>query len=207
MRWHRISGVEPGLSQARAVGRRWTSRSSAGNMRAYAPNARASAFTMNRSDRMPVAGSCTCFKVRRLARRLTSLYDDALARSGLTVTQYSALATLARAGKAMTVAQLGQALGMDRTTTSRMVNPLERDGLVERARGEAIDARARPLAITREGRRRLQAAVAGWEQAQQAVVLALGPRLDASLREVADVANRKLRAAGLARPARARKQA
>lgn len=162
---------------------------------------------MGLPDRMPAAGSCTCFKVRRLARRLTSLYDDALARSGLTVTQYSALAALARADGAVTVAQLGQALGMDRTTTSRMVNPLERDGLVERASGETVDARARPLAITRDGRRRLQAAAAGWEQAQRAVALALGPRLDASLREVTDAANRKLRVAGVARMPRARKHA
>lgn len=176
-------------------------------MRAYAPNAAALTPTMGRPDRMPAAGSCTCFKVRRLARRLTALYDDALARSGLTVTQYSALATLARAADPMTVARLSQALGMDRTTTSRMVNPLERDGLVERASGEGIDARARPLAITREGRRRLQAAVAGWEQAQQAVALALGPRLDTSLREVTDAANRKLRAAGVAPAMRARASA
>lgn len=157
---------------------------------------------MTGTDWLPVAGSCTCFKVRRLARRLTALYDEALARSGLTVTQYSALVTLARAGDAMTIAQLGQALGMDRTTTSRMVNPLERDGLVTRINAEAADARARPLAITGAGRRRLHAAVNGWEQAQQAVAQALGPRLDASLRELADAANRKLRAPGQGRPRR-----
>jgi DNA-binding MarR family transcriptional regulator len=150
-------------------------------------------MTKVRAD-LPPAGRCTCFKVRRLARQLTALYDDALVRSGLTVTQYSALMTLARAGQPMPVAHLSRILGMDRTTTSRLVLPLERDGLLDRPGGAeaAGDARARPLAITAEGRRRLRAAIVGWEQAQRAVADALGPRLDAALRSVADEANRKL---------------
>jgi DNA-binding MarR family transcriptional regulator len=157
---------------------------------------------------LPPAGRCTCFKVRRLARQLTALYDDALAGSGLTVTQYAALSTLARAEEPLPVARLAHALGMDRTTTSRLVHPLERDGLLARAEGAqaAVDARARPLIITGAGRRRLRAAIAGWEQAQRDVARALGHELDASLRSVADAANRKLGEAG-DRAARAKRPA
>ena len=35
---------------------------------------------------------CTCFRLRSLTRRVTQLYDQVLAPSGLTVTQYSLLA-------------------------------------------------------------------------------------------------------------------
>jgi DNA-binding MarR family transcriptional regulator len=135
--------------------------------------------------------------VRHLARQLTALYDDALAGSGLTVTQYAALSTMARADEPLPVARLARALGMDRSTTSRLVNPLERDGLLARAEGAetAVDARARPLVITGEGRRRLRVAIAGWEQAQRNIARVLGHELDASLRLVTDAANRKLGAA------------
>lgn len=164
-------------------------------MRAYAPKS----GPMTVADPpLPSAGRCTCFKVRRLARQLTALYDDALAASGLTVTQYSALSTLARADQPLPVARLARALGMDRTTTSRLVIPLERDGLLARAEGAstAVDARARPLVITGEGRRRLRVAIAGWEKAQRDVARVLGHELDASLRSVSDAAIRKLGEAG-----------
>jgi DNA-binding MarR family transcriptional regulator len=146
---------------------------------------------------LPAGGRCTCFKVRRLARQLTALYDDALAGSGLTVTQYAALSTLARAEGPLPVARLARVLGMDRTTTSRLVNPLERDGLLARADcvQAGVDARARPLVITGEGKRRLRAAIPGWELAQREVARLLGHELDASLRSVADAANRRFGAA------------
>jgi DNA-binding MarR family transcriptional regulator len=136
--------------------------------------------------------------VRRLARQLTALYDTALADSGLTVTQYAALSTLARAAEPLPVARLARALGMDRTTTSRLVSPLERDGLLARVdcMQAGVDARTRPLIVTGEGRRRLRTAIAGWEQAQRKVERLLGHELDASLRSIADAANRKLGAAG-----------
>lgn len=153
---------------------------------------------MTAVDSLPPSGRCTCFKVRRLARQLTALYDSALASSGLTVTQYAALSTLARADEPLPVARLARVLGMDRTTTSRLVHPLERDGLLNRADCAelGVDARARPLVITGEGRRRLRAAIAGWERAQREVARVLGHDLDATLRSVTDAANRKLGSAG-----------
>jgi DNA-binding MarR family transcriptional regulator len=53
-----------------------------------------------------------------LARRLTALYDAKLARHGLTVTQYAALAMLMHAPRPLSVAALARRLQMDRTTTS-----------------------------------------------------------------------------------------
>ena len=139
---------------------------------------------------LPAAGACTCHKVRSLARRLTAIYDAALAAHGLTVTQYSALVTLARSGVPVAVAELARRLQMDRTTTSRLVGPLEAAGLLMRADGGKAhgDARSRPLQLTTKGRRRLGAAIPAWRAAQRDVEALLGERLRVSLDSAADAA-------------------
>jgi DNA-binding MarR family transcriptional regulator len=148
------------------------------------------------ADGLPVAGMCTCSKVRGLARRLTGLYDTALAPHGLTVTQYAALAVLARAAAPLAVADLARRLQMDRTTTSRLVGPLERLGLIGRADDGAagIDLRARPLRVTAKGQRRLLAAVPAWRDAQRTVERLLGASLRDELHRVAEAAGLALAA-------------
>jgi DNA-binding MarR family transcriptional regulator len=142
-------------------------------------------------------GACTCHKVRSLARRLTALYDAALAEHGLTVTQYAALATLARSTAPVAVAELARRLQMDRTTTSRLVGPLEAAGLLTRSNANPgrADARSRPLLVTTKGRRRLGAAVPAWRAAQSEVDAILGERLRTSLDRAADAACGALAAA------------
>ena len=44
----------------------------------------------------PTSG-CTCYRLRKLTRRITQHYDTRLAPSGLRVTQYSLLAHLCAA--------------------------------------------------------------------------------------------------------------
>lgn len=146
------------------------------------------------ADRLAPTGLCTCSKVRGLARRLTGLYDAALAPHGLTVTQYAALAVLARARQPLAVSDLARYLQMDRTTTSRLVAPLESAGLVGRAsaRGVGSDRRAHPLGLTPSGRRRLRAAVPAWRAAQEEVVRLLGAPLHGALHRAADAAGRAL---------------
>jgi DNA-binding MarR family transcriptional regulator len=157
---------------------------------------------VNRAHLLPPAGSCTCSKVRGLARSLTSLYDAELARHGLTVTQYAALATLMHGQRALSVAALARRLQMNRTTTSRLVGPLEQEGLVARVevRGVGGDARARPLQLTSKGRRRLLAAVPSWHAAQKQVETLLGAPLQDALNRTADAAARALATASVENP-------
>jgi DNA-binding MarR family transcriptional regulator len=150
---------------------------------------------------LPPRGSCTCSKVRGLARRLTGMYDAALAPHGLTVTQYAALVAVARAEGALAVADLAQRLQMDRTTTSRLVGPLERAGLVARVDARKVrnekmrgDARTRPLQLTAKGERRLRSATPAWQDVQSRVDALLGARLQATLTQAADAAGRALSA-------------
>src|SRR5438105_7199799 len=92
-------------------------------------NARETSATRGRDgDRL---SPCVCSTLRMVSRAVTQLYDDILRPSGLRVTQFSILATVARRGEA-NLRQLEHALAIDQTTLTRSVNLLERDRVIER---------------------------------------------------------------------------
>ncbi len=123
------------------------------------------------------ASACACGRLRRASRALTQMYDDAMSPSGLRVTQFSLLRTLARRGRSR-ITDLAAATLIDRTALSRNLDPLLERGLVEIVPG--ADARTREVALTRAGRSAIQAALPHWRKAQAAVAEALGgERLDA----------------------------
>jgi DNA-binding MarR family transcriptional regulator len=105
-----------------------------------------------------IASQCACFSVRKAARAVTQLYDKTLEPSGLQVTQFTLLVAVSLSEQ-LTVSQVAERLVMDRTTLTRNVAPLERDGLVKRKRGP--DRRERYLRVTPAGRRRM-ARLSGW---------------------------------------------
>ena len=117
--------------------------------------------------------SCACGRLRRATRALTQLYDDAMAPSGLRVTQFSLLRTLAREG-VLRIRDLAERTLLDRTALSRNLDPLIARGLVEAVRGS--DARTRRIALTPAGERALRAASPHWRRAQARVRRELGPR-------------------------------
>ena len=131
------------------------------------------------------APACTCARLRRAARALTQLYDDLMAPSGLRVTQFSLLGTLANHGTAR-MSDLARTLLLDRTALSRTLEPLVERGLVEIAPGR--DARTREVSLTRAGQKAIRGAVPHWKRAQSQVVARLGPaKLDALIATLADV--------------------
>lgn len=125
---------------------------------------------------------CTCFRLRRLARRVTRRYDQALAPSGLNANQY---ALLRRAdGTPRPIGVLAQTLGMDRSTLSRDLKPLQAAGYVKLVAGE--DARQRCVRVSAAGRLAVERARPLWRQAQDAMADALGERGLASLHRQLD---------------------
>ena len=103
--------------------------------------------------------------------RLAALYDRALAPAGLRATQGTLLVALARAGD-IPVTRLAGILGMDRTTLTRNLEPLERDGLVALRPGP--DRRVKLAAITEKGRKALAAAMPLWREAQRQIAEGTG---------------------------------
>lgn len=152
---------------------------------------------MDASTRPATLSPCTCFCVRKLARRVSRLYDQELAECGLRVTQYSLLATLA-AGEATSLSALADRMEMDRTTLTRNLRPLLAQDLVA-LEGDARDARRRAARITDTGRARLREARAAWKRAQRATEALLGTQGVDTLHAVVDDALARLRPADAAR--------
>lgn len=144
---------------------------------------------MSSPDPAARISGCTCFKLRKLTRRLTRLYDVHLAAAGLRLTQYSLLAVLVRAG-ATTMSRLADVMGMDRTTLTRNLKPLAEAGWVEVSAG--ADARERIVSVTDAGRETWQAARAHWRRAQDEVNRTLGAEEVATLHALLDGAAAKL---------------
>jgi DNA-binding MarR family transcriptional regulator len=123
---------------------------------------------------------CTCFRVRSAARRVTQLYSRHLAPSGLKISQFSLLGLVCAEGP-VAVGRLAELLATDRTTLTRNLRPLLKEGLIEQA--PVADKRRRELVATAAGRARFKLAVPLWAQAEDAVRTALGPGLAGDLRE------------------------
>jgi len=141
-------------------------------------------------DDFDPALACTCFKLRNLARRVTALYDEVLARSGITVTQYGVLSVLVgakRAGESIGVTELARRLQIDRTTLTRGLDLLVDGGLITIERGRArADARVKDVVVTRAGERRWRAAAPLWRKAQTLLERQLGTALHGTLRRHLD---------------------
>jgi len=133
-------------------------------------------------DESAMARVCICASVRRASRALTNRYDDLLAPSGLRVMQFSLLAHLASVEEA-TLTRLAEVRVIDRTTLTRTLAPLERDGLVTVTAG--ADRRTRVVRITDAGRAAMRRAFPYWREAQQQIITGLGSeRFDALLGEM-----------------------
>ena len=109
-----------------------------------------------------VAATCACMKVRKAARAVTRAYSKALRPSGLQGTQFSMLVAASMAG-GVPLGRLADVLGLERTTMTRNLQLLERDGLIRLAN---VDGRTRNVAVTEAGAARLAQALPLWERAQ-----------------------------------------
>lgn len=122
---------------------------------------------------------CTCSKLRRSARIVSALYDEALSPSGLSVAQFALLRTLQRVGPCSLTA-LAEASGLDRTTLNRNLRPLEQAEMVVSASG--ADQRARIVQVTDRARAAMRSAEPHWRDAQARIAAALGGDRDTLFR-------------------------
>ena len=123
--------------------------------------------------KMAKAGSpCNCTTLRKATRRISQLYDTALAPSGLKTTQRAILAHIGRS-EPTTVNALAEDLMMDSSAVTHSLKPLERDDLVAIA-VDPSDRRSRLIKLTPQGRAKLTEMDALWASAQVRFEQALG---------------------------------
>ncbi|ETX28202.1 MarR family transcriptional regulator [Roseivivax isoporae LMG 25204] len=114
-----------------------------------------------------VRDRCLCLHLQRAARIVARRFDEALAPFALTNRQFSVLMALNRPDGPR-LGALVPVLGMDRTTLTAALKPLERRGLV-RSEADAGDGRARRLHLTGAGRAALKAALPAWRATHDAL--------------------------------------
>ena len=107
------------------------------------------------------------------SRAVTRLYDDTLRPVGLRATQLVLLVAIG-SGEAVSITALAKLIGMDRSTLTRNLAPLERDGLVRV--GNEGWRRSRTIEITKKGSARSREALSFWEKAQNTLQQKLGAR-------------------------------
>jgi DNA-binding MarR family transcriptional regulator len=128
---------------------------------------------------------CSCTALRKATRRVSQLYDAALAPSGLKATQRAILAQISRFEPA-TVGTLAEALVMDSGALAHTLKPLERDGFVA-SEVDPDDRRNRMISLTRQGRAKLAETDALWARAQAGFDAAFGYAQSDALREAMKV--------------------
>jgi MarR family transcriptional regulator for hemolysin len=110
------------------------------------------------------------FQISRIARRLRQAVDVELRAYGLTEATWRPLVYVARLGAGVRQKELAVALGIEGPSLVRLLDGLERRGLIER-REDDTDRRARGIHLTAAGRA-LQRRVAKVSGAVQRRVLA-----------------------------------
>jgi len=115
------------------------------------------------SDLFLPCRDCICSALRRTTRAVTQHYEAAFRGSGIRGTQFTILAMLIQT-EPMPISHLANHLGVERTTLSRNLRPLERRKLVSLS-GD----RARLVNITPDGEKLALKTLPRWRHAQKTV--------------------------------------
>jgi DNA-binding MarR family transcriptional regulator len=111
---------------------------------------------------IPIREECLCLLLQHAARAIARRFDDKLRPFKLTNGQFALLISLNRP-EASPMRVVASLLGMDRTTLTAALKPLERRGLVKASK-DPQDLRNRILILTRSGRALLIRAVPIWRR-------------------------------------------
>ncbi len=126
---------------------------------------------MLESEQRMSADTCTCGTMRKAARAITLLYDNAFKSSGLLSTQFGVLHVIYNI-ESVRISDLADKLGMDRTTLTRNLSVLEREGFIKISEGK--DHRTRNVTATQKGRGAVTRAIPLWNEAQRKVKQKMG---------------------------------
>jgi DNA-binding MarR family transcriptional regulator len=115
---------------------------------------------------------CLCANLRRAARVVTQIYDEALRPSGLRTPQFTLLQSLNMAPPGISQKRLARVLEFDSTTLTRTLEPVRRKGWVRAEAGE--DRRELRLFLTEDGLEEYKRVLPYWQLAQRRLKNELG---------------------------------
>jgi len=139
-----------------------------------------------------MTGPCACTALRKAARAVGRVYDEALAGAGMTTAQFAVLRNIGR-GEPLPLSRLAEQLVMDRTSLYRAIGPIEAKGWVRIVAGPG---KAKLASLTPAGRAVMADAEADWEAVQARVVEAMGAarwaELEAALATLTGLAQQEI---------------
>jgi DNA-binding MarR family transcriptional regulator len=118
-----------------------------------------------------IVHECLAVRIRLLSRAVTGVYDVALAGHGVSIAQVNLMAALGKIGPCSPTT-LGELLQLERSTISRNLNLLLKQGWIQ---ATSTDARGmREIALTAAGRKKIETVLPAWRAAQQQATQLLG---------------------------------
>jgi DNA-binding MarR family transcriptional regulator len=131
-------------------------------------------------------GYCASFNFRRTARAVTTLFDNALQKTGIRSTQFAILTAIAKI-QPVSIGRISEVLIIDRTTLTRSLKLMEKEGFLAISPRGAM--RQRFLSLTSKGEKALTLAIPEWRKIQQRFVDEIGSNHWIALRsELEDLA-------------------
>jgi DNA-binding MarR family transcriptional regulator len=115
--------------------------------------------------------NCITFNLQRATRSLVRQFELAARKSGLTSPQFTTLSLIAGHGQ-ISITQLADRLGTDRTTLTRNLELLAKKGWI--APAAAKDARLHLWELTATGKQTLATALPVWQAFQAELVARIG---------------------------------
>ncbi len=119
---------------------------------------------------MDYNSSCKCIRLRKASNNLTKIYDSALIKVGLKITQFSTLKNIQKLGKT-NIRDLSSELELDRTTVLRNIEKLIEMDLVSYKYEN--DDKNKITQLTTIGVKKLNEAIIIWEETQHKYIKAL----------------------------------
>ena len=115
--------------------------------------------------------SCKCIGLRKASNNLTKIYNSALIKVDLKITQFSTLKNIQKLGKT-NIRDLSSELDLDRTTVLRNIKKLIKMDLVSYKYEN--DDKNKIIQLTTVGKSKLREAIIIWEETQHKYIKALG---------------------------------
>lgn len=122
--------------------------------------------------------NCLTFNLQRASRNLVRGLEEAAKATGVTAPQFTTLSLIGGFGE-LTVSQIADRMGTDRTTLTRNLAVMARKGWIVEA--EAEDKRLSVWRLSDEGRETLAAALPIWRTFQAGLVDRIGPETATTL--------------------------
>jgi DNA-binding MarR family transcriptional regulator len=130
-----------------------------------------------------IVQNCLAVRVRLIGRAVTAVYERAVTSHGMTIAQVSLMAVLGKVGPCPP-SRLGEVLQLERSTVSRNLDILLRNGWVQ---ADSSDAKGvREVSLTSAGRHKLESVMPAWRTAQAKAARLLGDAGVKTVRTVAD---------------------